>query len=1319
MKKIYSLVAAAALAISGIMYAAVGDVAFEAPNFATSPENGPGNGSAWTKVDGGDGSTWSYFASSKSLRIWKSGTVTAAQNDWLVSPKLDLEAGKTYEVSMVCKFHAGSSEAGNIDLHYTSVYPTISGLESSIAPETALASLENVNGDTKIGDSYLSSNFTLSGKFVAGEGDNYVALHVYGEYKGGFYVFSCKVVEAEAEQAPEPIEPDPVEPEDHDCHGIQAPYASPIAISSSAYDPAWIVLDSNGDGKKWLPVNEISTNCMKISYTSYSTPNHDDWMISPAIHLEKDVEYIVAYDYATDHATEMMDVYLAQSSVPEKIVESTPIAVLNKENTSKKFKTQSVVFTPAATGDYHMAFHATTSPGNQWYIWVGNVKIMENVFAPAAVTGLTATPAENPTLEVKLDWALPTVDVFGAPIGEDKVFEKLEIFRDEEPRAIAEFTEPVTTFTDSEETGLTSGKHTYSVIVTYSGAASPAAKVGPTLYVGPFEPMAIPAEAPVNSEFVGAWKNKTGEGHSANANVWGPCNYSTPNLTNPDRMRIQLKVYSDASNAWTFSPEFKVEEPGFYEVEISASLGSTYDKVWIKSFLANAQDVDAEMISLDAIDWKNFKSSVTSQKAMIYVPAAGNYSVASQVYTTDDDMISPANVYELRKVAMGAGQMVPNTVTDLKAKAADDESLAVNLSWTNPTLSTAGTELAPGSYYTEVYRKNGNDFELIATLTNGEDSYVDEVPAAGAYTYGVQTLATGTNAKMDNQPTALSSWAGPRELPLPYTVQMNSASEENVSRYIWEAIDANDDGKTWGFGYSDRMECAQPAQEIEDMPGYYQYEDYLLSPVFTLAPGYYQLTFQMYGRASYHNSGYEMFMNVGLVETGFIPGRSEIISKTQVSYNSTSYTNKTVAFKVEEAGKYQLVFAADEINYKVYSTSTNLGLGKVEFKYLPVLPGVATDLAVEVGADKALSAVFSWRNPSTSNVEGVEPEITQALVFRDGEQIASITEDLVAGEISSWEDDEVPASGKHTYSVQIFTAEGTHAAEAPSVVSAWIGAGIDAPYAVEPLQYEDHGWEHHSPNKTQSYGYDTNCFTLNNTNGARYEQGNKDVDGYLMSPQFEFNHTQKYKITVKGWKTSQTAEEQENGYPVEILVGTEGTPDTWTKVGEIAIRNANSYGERHPEFFIIGDENLAAVPVLYAAEEGEGEGEAEPTEPELAPGSTADVPVAVPAGTQRIAFHVNQDLNNGLLMFNKIYLDKEGEPTGIDAVEVAEGILIGADGLRFDGTAKNVAVYDLTGKLLSFAPEAEGQVSFSGLAKGVYIVRLSLDGKDVALKVAL
>ncbi len=1091
----------------------------------------------------------------------------------------------------------------------------------------------------------------------------------------------------------------------HECAGLELPYTSTIATGSGAdaYDKAWTVLNIGDDNKAWAPASLSGLGngyCMMLGYNS---SEKNDWLISPALHMEGGKEYIVSYGLSTKSDKENLSVYLSESLDPETIKTGDPVAIHLDFSLSNKIQSYQVPVTASRTGDYHLAFHAH-SAANRWNIYVGDIKVMENIFAPAPVGSLTATPAQNPILEVTLSWTLPSTDVFGVEMGEDRIFEKLEIYRDEDERPIATLTDRSTTFTDNSEYGLISGKHTYRVIVYYSGAASPEAKTEPTAYVGPYGPLTIPADMAVTSDMVGAWVGAYGENHPSEGNTW-------THLSSPDRWRYSSKSYS-ADDTYLFSPMAIIPEAGYYSIEVTANLGSSYDEVFVETYLADAQDMDANMTPV-RIDWNLFKTVASTQKGMFYASAPGTYCIATRVHIPSESY--SAMIHELRGIKIDRGRMIPATVSGLKATAASDESLEIIVSWTNPSQSTAGTDLTAGSWYAEVHRLNGTEYELLATLTDGESEYADNtIPAAGSYTYRVRTVAIGTEASLDDHPTAISTWAGPREVAVPYSVWLNHPDE--ATRYIWEGIDGNGDGKTWGFGYSDRMVCPQPAQDLSDreLPGYYSYQDYLLSPVFDLKPGYYEVTFQMYGRSASHGSyNYDMSMNVGLTPAGaFIAERPEIIGKTLVTNNLTSYSNKTVHFRVESAGKYQLVFAADEINYRTYSNSTELAIGKVDFAYKPVLPGVATDLSVEADSEGALSALLRWKNPVVSNIEGIEPDLTKAIITRDGQEVAIIDDGLVAGEMSEWEDDAVPSPGIHTYTVTVFTAEGSHSGAAPKIKSPWIGKGLEAPYAVAPGEYVDHAWEQHSPNMTTTQWGNSNCFDLTTSNGARYDKGSKDVDGYLITPKLEIAHTQGYKLTVEAWKTSMTDEEKANGYPVDILVGTEGTPDTWFKIGTVAVVNSTSSITAENAFYIKGDNTAATETSAYDEEEPSV------PEPSVADGSAPESAVAIPTGTIRLAFHISKNYDNGIFMFHSFRLDKHGETTDITNVIHTDGITLGTSGLLFDGAATDVRIYDVAGQLVSYTAEADGTVGFENLKAGTYIVHMTLAGHPVTIKIA-
>lgn len=1293
MKKLYALAAAVLLVAAGLAYAAVGDEVLS-PIALTAVSDGPGDGTAWTKVntlaDGYDERTFSVNSmnpykdaqgtSFAALRIFYNGDVK--QNDWLVSPLMELEAGKTYEASFMVRVHTDGNHAELVELYLTKDYPTAAGTEYT--PNSgAIAVMENVS----------STDYApLSGKFTPEEsGSYYLAAHVYGSYKGGIYFAYPKVVEAAAESGDNGDNGGEEEQPGHDvCLGKDVPYASNIALTSSTRDEDWNVINNNSDTREWSPVNDSNMGGAAMQYYYHGSNAADDYLVSPLIHLEGGQEYVVSYKMRAYSATykENLRVYLTTGDNASDIAAKGVVVADYPDYGVITAQKKNNVITPAATGDYRIVFYCY-SGANKYYLYVNDFSIVKNEFAPAAVSNLTAVPAADRSLQVELNWTLPTKDVFGNDFQEGQEVESVEIYRDDVERPIATLTageDELTSFTDNDEYGLEAGKHTYEVFVTVDGVRSAGTKVGPTTHVGPFEPVALPADFTVNEDEAPAWSMT-----NAGTNEWNFYKYySTVDF------RYTSRAADGADDATLYSPEFKVDGPGYFTLKETAQLGSSVIPV-VETALAVKKDGTYEEVSKIALDWTKFGTNAKEQSQDFYIPAAGVYVISTRACNPE-----PATtlIHQVKAIKVSATEMTPKGVTDVKAQAGADEAMAVELSWTNPTLSTAGTELAEGAYYVELYR--GSD--KIATFTAGESSYTDsDIAEAGAYTYTLKTLASGTEATSEQEDvTVTSSWVGPRNVDLPYSVYFTSATD--ATKFIWEAVDHNEDGATWALNSSNsnRMTCMQPAEATD---GLYQYDDYLLSPIFTMEPGYYEVKFQMYGRTNNYSSSYSMYMNVGMTPAGeFVPGRTDLMNKTLVKNSSTSYHTETLNFHIEEAGEYQLVFAADELNYQIYSTSTYLALSSASVQRVPVLPTIATDVTVTPADDETLSATISWTNPETSSISGVEPVIERAVIFRDDNEIGEVTENLECGSTSEFIDESVPTAGVHTYKVELYTADGRHTAAATEVTSPWIGGGIEAPYEVDGAKttkpFYNCGWEAYDANKDGTTWYGR--FILDNNTGANYEK-NTGVDDYLVSPPLDIKEGEYYEVKVGAYLASGDAYVP---YPVDAHVGFEGTPDTWNKVTDFEVTGTTLSNHTPASFFIKGVN--ASEPALMADEADE----------DVKPGSTAETAVAVPAGKQKIALHIS-NTNMSRIMFRSFNFTKDESVTGIESIELVDGVSISGGVLSFAGTATDVRVYDLSGKLVSYSARAEGSVNLSGVAAGVYIVKMELDGQALTIKTAL
>ncbi|MDE6484951.1 MAG: hypothetical protein K2L14_06135 [Duncaniella sp.] len=288
-------------------------------------------------------------------------------------------------------------------------------------------------------------------------------------------------------------------PQADESAAATVPYYSAAAATSSQIAEGWTVINANGDNKTFEPASEYSSptgTAMKIGWSAKGVPQ-DDYLIAPAVHLTAGTEYKVGYTWKTASGKENVTYYMSQSVSPEDIKATQPISDYEEYSNSTYTKNWAT-FTPSEDGDYHFVVYVH-SEGDRYTVYFADLTIVENKFTPASATGLKATPGANRELSCKLEWTLPTTDVFGEALPEDKPVSAVKVYRDGDEIENANLDATATEFTDTEENGLTSGYHVYGVKVVAGGVESALAEVGPTAYVGPIAPFDLPATFAINS----------------------------------------------------------------------------------------------------------------------------------------------------------------------------------------------------------------------------------------------------------------------------------------------------------------------------------------------------------------------------------------------------------------------------------------------------------------------------------------------------------------------------------------------------------------------------------------------------------------------------------------------------------------------------------------------------------------------------------------------------------------------------------------------------------------------------------------------------
>lgn len=1282
MKKLYTLLAAGLL-VAGWAVANV-SLPYSMTEVSEDPVEGVSD-DLWTYYNPGNQEAWRKFQTR--YRVWV--TTEHTIDTWLTSPAFDVEEGYEYIVSFKMNLQSSESHYEHFDVHFTGVNPAENAEAAAAAP--SIFSMSDLSGTT----AGLTSTKEYGGSIVAtATGKAYVTFHASGLAYRGINLYSLTVDKGEkkGETPVDPVDPvDPTDP-DHECAGITLPYM-PVLATADGLNSDWTIINNNNDNREWKATEDRS-EATKVGLDPYvaiypysSSLQADDYLVSPAMHFEKGKEYKLMFWVRTKSDKENFAVYLSEGTTPDEI----KAGKLLKEyvNYSNQSYQQAVIdYSPEKTGDYHLSVYAF-SDKYKFNIYFAGFKALENKFAPSPVSSLTAVAAPERELKCTLSWALPTTDVFGTPLTAQQSIEKIEIFRDNAEQPVATLGGDATSWDDTEASGLTSGRHTYSVVVTVDGASA-ASKVGPTAYVGPVLPVDVPAAFPIaTKDDYGIWSVLHGE----NSDLSPGDAWYYNETSGGSSARCQSGRYKTEDD-WLITPPFNVTKPGCYRVTVDVELGMNAPHR-LQGAVGKEATIEAMEIRNEAFELQRGRQKVSYD---FYAAEAGTYYAALHAACPSR---SDANNYYVFSVEVTESKAMPAAVEGLTAAAQGEEN-AVLLSWLNPEVSFAGMPMSADDYKIEIYLGD----ELAATVTEfvtGEEgnSYSLPVPAAGVYDITVKTVGNdGESAP--SHPTVKTPWIGARVVDLPYTIDF---TVENPTSQIWEFVDGNKDGKTWTYNsYSGWV--LTPGNAIEGTgsgsSATYDYGDYILSPYLDLTPGYYIVKYDIRGG----NNGYsaaKLYYNTGIIAAGtFDADNVELMQPKKEEIESTSFSTREYAFRITEAGRYQVVLAANEPNAYVSYSSYYLTVRGFTFAANPVVPEPATELAVTPAADGVLEATVSWLNPTETNIEGVTlgaGDIVKAVILRNGEVAGELTDGLLPGCTSQWLDTSLSQAGCHTYSVELYTAQGKSEKPAPSVKSTWIGGGLLVPYLAGPEQFYDWTIINVDNDSKEFYDEVLPLTWIQGKSGLNINVNTKDANDWAVSPLIELEADCLYKISTTGYHN--TSYPIDN-YTLEIRAYQGDDYTDYVQLHSFILSDAaiwSSKAETHSFYLltpVAGDENVAP-----ASEEGDEESRPEQTAARM------------PSGNTHLAIY---SASKGDMVVNQfeITLEKR-DVVGVDKV-VADKLPAYADGtLLLDGDA-DVEIFNLSGALIS-KQAASGSLSLKHLDAGVYIVRVTSNSGSTTLKI--
>lgn len=257
------------------------------------------------------------------------------------------------------------------------------------------------------------------------------------------------------------------------------PFSEPF---DSADDFAlWTVIDPNG-GPTWA-YNEGQADYVN---NPGKIPG-DDWLISPAITLEKGKSYKLRYEYRTGGAqkVESFEIKAGMALDPEQMtleIASHPAV------TNTKYTAAETSFRATESGKWYLGVHYT-APAESFRLVVDNISLSEfDGRVPATVSDLTITPVTSGALDVTVSFTVPTLDADGNALAS---VSKAELYRED-----VSSTEPVNVFSSIkpgdeltyDDTVAKAGSYTYIVKVYNANEAGVAASA--TSFIGEDKPAA-------------------------------------------------------------------------------------------------------------------------------------------------------------------------------------------------------------------------------------------------------------------------------------------------------------------------------------------------------------------------------------------------------------------------------------------------------------------------------------------------------------------------------------------------------------------------------------------------------------------------------------------------------------------------------------------------------------------------------------------------------------------------------------------------------------------------------------------------------------
>ena len=493
-------------------------------------------------------------------------------------------------------------------------------------------------------------------------------------------------------------------------------------------------------------------------------------------------------------------------------------------------------------------------------------------------------------------------------------------------------------------------------------------------------------------------------------------------------------LYSSTNNAddWLVSPPIKLLAGQKYRFAIDTWAQSATYPERVEVLMGTEAKASAFTTQVIEPTDVNYASTApkTLENANVEVEEDGYYYFAVHAISDADKW---ALFVDNFVVEAGAGANAPAAVTNLAATPYD-ETIGATITFTAPTMTVSGTELA-GSAMTIELQRDGTVINTFEGVTPGQElSYedADETLTVGNHTYTV----IPSNEEGAGEKAEITVFLS-QTLNIPFTIDM-TAQESFVG---FNVVDNNADGTTWKW--SDSYNCIMYGYNYSNAA-----DDYLISSPIRMEAG---KNYKVVIVASCYGENYPERFEVLLGNDATVAAMTTtVMEPTDVATNVD--TEYEAEFTAPADGKFYLAIHAisDANQWNLYVKSF-----AVEFGLVDTDIDAVTDFTVTPGEQGALSATVSFTAP-TKNIGGADltENIAAIEILRDGETIQTFNDVAPGTDVTFNDADEALTNGNHTYQVIPYNAEGK-AGRKSDKVSVFIG--VDAPQPVPSLATIDGG----------------------------------------------------------------------------------------------------------------------------------------------------------------------------------------------------------------------------------------------------------------------